>query len=134
MIARVCSGAGILNCVLHLPPPRLPDALNGLRPEKVVKRVQHLCVDAGYADVAVIAGRLERDYILPLKHRREPTPEVPPEKKHPARRWVVERTHAWHNKFRRLLVCWEKKVDHYYALLDLASMLIVYRLIATADT
>jgi len=31
------------------------------------------------------------------------------------------------------LVRWEKKVDHYYALLDLASLLIVYRLIATAD-
>jgi len=110
------------------------DRANGLRPEKVVKRVQPLGVDAGYEYAEVIAGMLERDYILHLKRRREPTPAVPPEKTHPARRWVVERTHAWHNKFRRLLVRWEKKLDHYYAMLDLASMLIVYRLIATADT
>jgi hypothetical protein len=44
---------------------------------------------------------------------------------------VVERTHAGHNKFRRLVVRWERKLDHSYALLDLASMLIIWRLIAT---
>ena len=40
----------------------------------------------------------------------------------------------WHNKFRRLLVRWEKKLDHYYAMIDLASVLIIWRLIATAST
>jgi hypothetical protein len=82
----------------------------------------------------VIVGRLERDYLLQLKHRGAPEPGVSQEKKHPARRWVVERTHAWHNKFRRLFVRWEKKGEHYYAMLDLASTFLVYRLIATADT
>ena len=28
---------------------------------------------------------------------------------HKARRWVVERTHSWLNRFRRLLVCWGKE-------------------------
>lgn len=79
-------------------------------------------------------GRRARDYLVPLQPRGAPEPVVSREKNHPARRWVVARTHAWHNKFRRVLVRWEKKVEHYYALLDLASMLIVYRLIATADT
>jgi transposase len=27
-----------------------------------------------------------------------------------ARRWVVERTHSWLNRFRRLLIRWEKKM------------------------
>ena len=130
-VAVVAAGANVPDQTLAL---EMVDMANGLRPEKVLKRVQHLCVDAGYDYAEVIAGLLERDYILHLKHRREPPPEVLPEKKHPARRWVVESTHAWHNKFRRILVHWEKKVDHYYAMLDLASMLIVYRLIATADT
>lgn len=106
----------------------------GRRPEKGSTRGQPLCLDKGSDYDAVSVGRRERDDIVHLQHRGEPEPVVSLEKKHPARRWVVERTHAWHNKFRRLLVRWEKKVDHYYALLDLASMLIVYRLIATAGT
>ena len=50
-------------------------------------------------------------------------------KKHPARRWVVERTHAWHNRFRRLLVRWEKKSTHYQAFIHVASVLIIFQLV-----
>lgn len=34
-----------------------------------------------------------------------------------ARRWVVERTHAWFRHFRRLLIRWEKKAINYKAVL-----------------
>src|SRR5215471_2574973 len=108
------------------------DSIGVPRPEKVVYRLHHLCLDKGYDYEDVIEGMLERDYILHLKHRGESTPAVPPEKKHPARRWVVERTHAWHNKFRRLLVRWERNVEHYKALIHLASVLILYRLVVIA--
>jgi putative transposase len=101
------------------------------RPEKVVYRLHHLSLDAGYNYDAVIAGVLERDYILHLRPPASATIAVAPEKQYPARRWVVERTQAWHNKFRRLLVRWEKKLDHYYAMIDLASVLIIWRIIAT---
>jgi putative transposase len=101
------------------------------RPEKVVYRLHHLSLDAGYNYDDVIGGVLERDYILHLRPPASATLAVAPEKQYPARRWVVERTHAWHNKFRRLLVRWERKLDHYYALIDLASVLIIWRLIAT---
>ena len=37
-----------------------------------------------------------------------------------ARRWVVERTHSWLNRYRRLLIRWEKKAQNYLALLHLA--------------
>ena len=37
-----------------------------------------------------------------------------------AHRWVVERTHIWLNRFRRLLIRWEKKVANYVALLHCA--------------
>jgi putative transposase len=103
------------------------------RPEKVVYRLHHLSLDAGYNYDEVIAGVLERDYILHLRPPASATLAVAPEKQYPARRWVVERTHAWHNKFRRLLVRWERKLDHYYALIDLASVLIIWRLIATVS-
>jgi len=43
---------------------------------------------------------------------------------------VVERTGTWHNRFRKLLIRWEKKADIYLALVCLACCLIVYRLVA----
>jgi putative transposase len=44
-----------------------------------------------------------------------------------ARRWVVERTHSWLNRFRRILVRWEKKAENYIALLHFACALIALR-------
>ena len=44
-----------------------------------------------------------------------------------ARRWVVERTHSWLNRFRRLLIRWEKKIENYLAMLHLACTLITLR-------
>jgi len=71
----------------------------------------------------VIGGVQERDYRLHLKKRGAEPVEISAENQYPARRWVIERTHSWHNRFRRLLVRWEKKLDHFYAMIDLASML-----------
>ena len=80
------------------------------RPEKVVYRLHHLCLDQGYDYAEVIEGVEQRDYHLHLANREAEKAKMPVKKKHPARRWVVERTHAWHNRFRRLLIRWEKKV------------------------
>ena len=44
-----------------------------------------------------------------------------------ARRWVVERTHSWLNRFRRLLIRWEKIIENYLAMLHLACALITFR-------
>ncbi len=44
-----------------------------------------------------------------------------------ARRWVVERAHSWMNRFRRLLIRWEKKAGNYEALLHFACAFITYR-------
>jgi transposase len=45
-----------------------------------------------------------------------------------ARRWVVERTHSWLNRFRKLMIRWEKKPENYLALMQFACVMIVYRL------
>jgi putative transposase len=45
-----------------------------------------------------------------------------------ARRWVVERTHSWMNRFRRLLIRWEKDVDNYLTMLHLACAWITFRM------
>jgi putative transposase len=44
-----------------------------------------------------------------------------------ARRGVVERTHSWLNRFRKLLVGFEKAVEGYVALLALAAAMICWR-------
>jgi transposase len=40
---------------------------------------------------------------------------------------VVERTHSWMNRFRRLLVRWEKNAANYLGLVQLACAWITYR-------
>jgi putative transposase len=44
-----------------------------------------------------------------------------------ARRWVVERTHRWMNRFRRVLIRWDKKGENYLAFLHFACALITFR-------
>jgi len=41
-------------------------------------------------------------------------------------RWVVERTHAWFNRFRRLPVRFERRADIYEAFTSLAASLITF--------
>jgi transposase len=56
---------------------------------------------------------------------------APPARRRPpqgrARRWVVERTLSWLNRFRKLLVRFEKSRVSHVALLELACALIVFR-------
>jgi transposase len=44
-----------------------------------------------------------------------------------ARRWAVERTHSWLNRFRSILIHWAKKPANYLALLHLARGIIAWR-------
>ena len=44
-----------------------------------------------------------------------------------ASRWVVEVTHSFFNRFRKLLVRFEKKATNYLALLQFACAIIVWR-------
>ena len=59
----------------------------------------------------------------------EATPLPPPgdPQRHPPRRWVVEVSHSWFNRFRRVLVRWEKRASLYLGFVQLAASLIIYR-------
>ena len=88
---------------------------------------QHLCGDKGYAGCPAGESMRDRNYIPHVKQRGE---EVEAKKRNPrcrARRWVVERTHSWLNRFRKLLVRFEKRVESYEGLLELACALIAFR-------
>ena len=63
------------------------------------KKKQNLCLDKAYHSKDVEQEIIKRGYIPHIRHRRE---EQIFRRKHPARRWVVERTNSWHNRFRKL--------------------------------
>jgi len=98
------------------------------RPSARRKKKENLCADKGYdyEDVREVADQL--GYEAHIKARGE---EIKAKKNIPgyrARRWVVERTHSWINRFRRLLIRWEKKVKNYLALLHFAAAHIVFKM------
>jgi hypothetical protein len=68
---------------------------------------------------------IKRGYIPHIRHRREEKKLL--HKKHPAMRWVVQRTNSWHNRFRKLFTKYEKKDENYLGLVELANSLIVFR-------
>ena len=62
-----------------------------------------------------------------IRSRGEEVDAIAHEAGKKARRWVVERTNSWMNRFRRILVRWEKKPQNYIAFLHFACALIAYR-------
>jgi transposase len=62
-----------------------------------------------------------------VRSRGEEAQALKQEASYRARRWVVERTQSWLNRFRRILVRWEKRADTYLAMLHLACGLITWR-------
>jgi putative transposase len=91
---------------------------------------QHLCLDAAYDSEEVRQELVARSYephISPAeKKQRSERKEA---RQHPggrARRWVVERTHSWLNRSRRLLVRWEKKTENYLGFIHLACAQLIF--------
>jgi len=61
------------------------------------------------------------NYDLNVKTRRQERDAKRDHPSHQARRWVVERTHSWLNRFHKLLVSFEKTEASHTALLSLAA-------------
>lgn len=61
--------------------------------------------------------RKHSGFTLHLRSRGEEKKELKRQPGVKARRWVVERTHGWMNRFRRILVRWEIREDTYVAML-----------------
>lgn len=103
------------------------DNIQIARPAPTPEAPQHLCLDKGFDYEAVREAIAARQYVEHIRSRGEEASakrEIPGYR---ARRWVVERTHSWLNRFRRLLIRWEKKVENYLALLELACAYITFR-------
>ena len=97
------------------------DLIVSILTKRPAHKEQHLCADKAYdaTDVreflasegytAHIKVNLRRSKKGGAESSGEPSQgDVPSEKPHPARRWVVERDFAWASRFRRLVKDYER--------------------------
>ncbi len=103
--------AELLDSKVALPPPRAE---------------QNLCLDKGYDYNDTRRCVVRRRYVPHIRSRGEERRAC--RRGTRARRWVVERTHSWFNRFRKLLIRWEKKPENYLALVHFAAVIIAFRL------
>jgi putative transposase len=97
------------------------------RPEPSKEHPQGMCLDKGYDYDEVYATLVEFGFTAHVRPRGEEALAIKHEAGFKARRWVVERAHSWLNRFRRLLVRWEKKPENYLAFLHFACGLLAFR-------
>lgn len=92
-----------------------------------MRRSKHLCADAGYRSAENLRIIEEHGYIGHVVDRRK---EIDIKRRSPTkktRRWVVEVCHSWFNRFRKLLVRYEKLERSFLALNHLAAAIIAFR-------
>ena len=97
------------------------------RPEPNDEQTQGMCLDKGYDYDFVREMLLELGYEPHVRSRGEEKIDLKTIPGYRARRWVVERTHSWMNRFRRLLIRWEKKARNYLGFLHFVCAIIAYR-------
>ena len=102
------------------------EAIVSERPDPA-KCPQHLCLDKAYDNPTGQAAAEQAGYVPHIRRIGEEKLDEAGKKRHPARRWVVERTLAWLSKCRAILVRYDKKPSNYRGLLQLACALLWYR-------
>ncbi len=107
------------NAVIHKRPPSYKTKTKGTGKRKL----QHLCLDKAYNSESEEQELIKRGYVLHIPSKRKKVKKEEQEvkvitqhcsnrKKHSAKRWVVERTNSWYNRFRKLFTRYEKKVEN----------------------
>ena len=99
------------------------------------RRSKHLCADAGYTGAPALKILEQHGYIPHIKGRGQEAFELKRNPERRATRWIVEVAHSWFNRFRKLLVRFEKLDRSFLALNYLAASIIAFRKIKlTANT
>ena len=86
-----------------------------------------MCLDKGADDDAVRELLAEFGFTAHIRARGEEAKALKQEAGFKARRWVVERTHRWMHRFRRIVIRWDQKVRNYLGFLPLACAYITYK-------
>jgi len=98
-----------------------------VRPTQTAEQPQGLCLDKGYDYDEVRATVAEFGFTAHIRSRGEEAQALKREAGTRVRRWVVERAHSWLNRFRRLLIRWDKKAENYLGFLHFACALLAFR-------
>jgi transposase len=110
--------------------------------ERRRRKIQHLCLDKAYNSKPEEQELINRGYVLHIPPKREK--EMKQIKKNMRRSRVYhkvaqigknilqkdglrEKTNSWHNRFRKLLTRYEKKVENYLGSVQLSCCMIIYR-------
>jgi len=105
------------------------------KPKKGMKqkpRHNHLCLDRAYQSKPIEQEIIKRGYVphIPYKKKRGQHSKMACQMNYKTaknKRWVVERTNSWYNRFRKLFTRYEKKVENYLGLVQLSCSIIIYR-------
>ena len=87
------------------------------QPDEATHEEQHLCADAAYVGQPAQQAISQRGLIAHVRSRKQEElqrnhgPQAKP------RRWVVERSHSWLNRFRKLMVCYSASRNYFYPFL-----------------
>ncbi len=126
------------NAVIKRPKSK---SISSSKPRSGRRRIrrQHLCLDKAYISEQEEQELIKRGYVLhiPIKKERkkkggekddnQKPKAIPNRKKYSPKRWVVERTNSWHNRFRKLFTRYEKKSENYLGLVQFSCCIIIYR-------
>jgi transposase len=100
------------------------------RPEPTRRKPQGMCMDKGYDYPEVRELIAAFGFTAHIRSRGEEAKQAikcKAKSKAKARRWVCERSHSGLNRFRRILIRWEKKPENYIGLLHLVCGIIAFR-------
>lgn len=97
------------------------------RPTPSPQAPQGVCLDKAYDHDFVRALLAKRGFTAHIRSRGEEARLLRTDLGERARRWVVERTHSWINRYRALLIRWSKKSINHEALLMFCFALITWQ-------
>jgi len=124
-LSLVVTGANLHDC------KGLQPVLAGVRirdPRPAKAKHDHLCADRGYDYPFARQLVVARGYTPHIRARGEEQKARRGRRR--ARRWVVEACHSWLNRFRKILVRFEKTLAGALGLLELACAIICWRQVA----
>jgi putative transposase len=123
-LAVTIEGANVHDCKLL---KATLEAVVVSRPKPDEEAPQNLCLDKGYDNPTGRAAAEGAGYTPHIRRIGEEKLDKKGRKRHPARRWVVERTIGWLQKCRAILVRYDKNWENYLGLIQLACGLLWYR-------
>lgn len=94
---------------------------------------EHCCADKGYDSKAAREAIEKRGMIPHVLRRGEEMDKKQHDPSHRNRRWIVEVSHSWLNRFRKILTRFEKLAVTHEGLIHLAAAIICFRKIPHAQ-